>query len=173
MISFIRNTTMIIMASCSLHSVAISGKAVAADVPVKQAVHIEARVYDPSADAKGDVNAALTRAAASGKRVIIVLGANWCHDSIGLAGWFATPRFAAMLSSKYEIVYVDVGMPQTGNGRNLDIAKPFNAKKIKATPTVLILSPHGALLNKKDASSWRNAASRNEDDIFLYFAELT
>jgi hypothetical protein len=30
------------------------------------------------------------------------------------------------------------------------------------------------LLNsKKDAASWRNAASRSEDEIYRYFAEFT
>jgi hypothetical protein len=160
--------TLIIMASLALHAVALSGPTSAAE-PAKEAGHIEVSAYDPAADANEDVNAALTRAALANKRVI---GANWCHDSIGLAGWFATPRFAAMLSSKYEVVYVDVGVPQTGNGRNLDIAKRFKAKPVKGTPTVLILSPQGKLINKKDAGSWRNAASRSEDEIYRYFAEL-
>ena len=130
----------------------------------------EAKLYDPARNAAVDVDAALIRAAASDKRVIVVMGANWCHDSIGLAGWFETPRFKAMMSPKYELVYVDVGTPQTGHGRNLDIAKRFHASKIKGTPTVLILSSQGQLLNKNDAGSWRNAASRSEEDIFAYFA---
>jgi thiol-disulfide isomerase/thioredoxin len=141
-------------------------------LPVMNAAHPQARPFDAKAIADIDVSSALIRAALANKRVIIVMGANWCHDSIGLAGWFATPRFAAMLSSKYEVVYVDVGVPQTGNGRNSDIAKRFKAKPVKGTPTVFILSPQGKLLNKKDAGSWRNAASRSEDDIYRYFAEL-
>jgi hypothetical protein len=175
MINYISNITMkislIIMASFALHAVALSGPTSAAE-PTKEAGHIEVSAYDPAADANGDVDSAQIRAALANKRVIIVMGANWCHDSIGLAGWFATPRFAAMLSSKYEVVYVDVGVPQTGNGRNLDIVKRFKAKPVKGTPTVLILSPQGKLINKKDAGSWRNAASRSEDDIYRYFAEL-
>jgi hypothetical protein len=176
MIKSIRNATMkmvlIIAVSFALHSAAISGQAEVVAVPAKEAGHIEVRAYDPTALASRDVDAALSRAALVNKRIIIVMGANWCHDSIGLAGWFATPRFAEMLSSKYEVVYVDVGVPQTGNGRNSDIAKRFKAKPVKGTPTVLILSPQGKLLNKKDAGSWRNAASRSEDDIYRYFAEL-
>jgi hypothetical protein len=39
---------------------------------------------------------------------------------------------------------------------------------------VMILSADGALLNsRKDAASWRNAASRNEDSIYRYFAAFT
>jgi Thioredoxin-like len=133
----------------------------------------EASPFDERADASGLVTAALSRAARSGKRVIIVMGANWCHDSRALAGWFKSPRFTAMLEPKYEIVYVDVGMPQTGAGRNLDIVKPFNGKSVKNTPYVMLISPQGILLNRKDARSWRNAGSRSEELIYDYFSNFS
>ena len=131
--------------------------------------HPEARPFDANADAAADVDAALARAAVDDKPVIVVMGANWCHDSRGLAGWFAEPRFAAMLMTKYEIVYVDVGYKD----RNIDIAKRFGVKAIKGTPTVLVLSADGALLNRKSAPKWRNAASREQDDIFVYFDQFS
>lgn len=134
--------------------------------------HPEAKLYDATRDARADVSAALARAKASNKRVILVMGANWCHDSKALAGWFESARFKAMLAPLYEIVYIDVGKPQRREGRNIEIAREFGIKKIKGTPTVLILSTEGALLNKKDAPTWRNAASRSEDDIFRSFAEF-
>jgi thiol-disulfide isomerase/thioredoxin len=130
--------------------------------------HPEASPFKASADAKADVDAALARAKQSGKRTLIIMGANWCHDSRALAGWFASPRFSNMLNSRYEVVYVDVGFKD----RNLDIARRFKAKKIKGTPTVLIISAQGKLMNKADAGSWRNAASISGDDTYRYFAEL-
>lgn len=143
------------------------------DVPVQvsDAAHPEARPFDENVDAMPIVDAALARAVTGDKHIIIVMGANWCHDSRGLAGWFETPRFAAMLEPKYEIVYVDAGTPQKGKGRNQEIIKRFNGRKQKNTPYVMLISPEGKLLNKKDATSWRNAASRSEDDIFDYFAK--
>ena len=131
--------------------------------------HPEARPFDQSANATEQVNAALARARISGKRVIVVMGANWCHDSRGLAGWFAQPGFAAMLEPKYEIVYVDVGQKD----RNIDIARRFGIKSIKGTPTVLVLSTRGKLLNRKSAPKWRDAASREEEDIFAYFDQFS
>lgn len=128
--------------------------------------HPEARAYDAARDASAVVDAALARAGASGKHVLIAMGANWCHDSRAFAGWLETPRFAAMLAEKYEVVYVNVGMPQTGDGHNLDIAKRFGLESIAGTPTVLIIAPDGALLNADTAGSWRNAATRSEDAIF-------
>lgn len=141
----------------------------------KPQVHPEARPFDESANAQWDVNVALVSAAAhNGQNIIVVMGANWCHDSRALAGWFGTARFADMLREHYQIVYVDLGTPQVGKGRNLDVAKRFGIKKVKGTPLVLVLSPDGKLLNsKKDAASWRNAASRSEDDIYRYFSAFT
>lgn len=150
-----------------------SGYAAEAAEVAQNAALPDAHVYNPAANANADVDGALSRATVSGKRVIVVMGANWCHDSTRLAGWFQTPRFAAMLGAKYEIVYVDVGNPQQGHGRNLDIAKRLKAGKVKGTPAVLVLSPHGKLLNKKDVGTWRNAASRSEETVFQAFANFT
>jgi len=132
------------------------------------AAHPEARPFEESADATAQVDAALARAQLNEKRVILVMGANWCHDSRGLAGWFAQPRFAAMLEAKYELVYVDVGH----RDRNIDIARRFDLKSIKGTPTVLVLSSSGDLLNRQSAPKWRDAASREQDDIFAYFDQF-
>jgi hypothetical protein len=131
----------------------------------------EILAFDPDRDAQVDVERALADAQKSGKMVLVILGANWCHDSVGLAGWLYTPRFMDMMRDRYSIVYVDVGTPQIGQGRNLDIARRFGIKKVKNTPLVMTISADGKLLNsKKDAISWRNAASRSEEDIYRYFA---
>ena len=128
--------------------------------------HPEATPFDNESDAKADVEMALERAVLSDNKLIIVMGANWCHDSRALAGWFETPRFARLLSKDYEVVFVDVGYKD----RNIDIAQSYGIEKIKGTPTVLVVSPEAQLLNPKSAPTWRNAASRDEDAIFDYFA---
>ena len=138
--------------------------AACASVP-DAAAHPEARAYSATADASADVDAALARAAANGKRVLLVMGANWCHDSRALAGWLETPRFAALTAARYEVVYVDVGIPQTGEGRNLDIAKRFGLADVPGTPALLVLTPEGKAINLDTAAGWRNAASRSEDAI--------
>jgi thiol-disulfide isomerase/thioredoxin len=131
--------------------------------------HPEASPFDAKANAKAEVDAALARAQSNGKMALIVMGANWCHDSRALAGWFAQPRFAAMIAARYELVYVDVGYKD----RNIDIARRFGLKSIKGTPTVMIVSSKGKLLNKKDAPTWRNAASRSQNAIYAALAEFT
>jgi len=141
--------------------------AACASVPQQAAApHPEARLYAADADAMADVDAALARAAVSGKRVALVLGANWCHDSRALAGWLETPRFAALVTERYELVFVDVGMPQTGEGRSLEIARRFGLEELKGTPALLVLVADGRAVNLESAAKWRNAASRSEDAIY-------
>lgn len=142
--------------------------------PVEQKGNPEGLAYFAERNAQADVEQALADARRTRKNVLIIMGANWCHDSVALAGWLDTPRFMAMMRDRYTIVYVDVGTPQTGNGRNLDIAKRFGIKKVKNTPLVMMVSADGKLLNsKKDAIGWRNAASRSEDEIYRYFDGFT
>lgn len=138
--------------------------------PTETADHPEARPYGVTADPMAQVDSALARAAARNTRVLLVLGANWCHDSRAFAGWLETPRFAALVEASYELVYVNVGMPQTGDGHNLDVARRFGLEAMPGTPAVLVIRPDGSPVNADSAASWRNAASRSEDAIF---SELT
>ncbi|MEL6237855.1 MAG: thioredoxin family protein [Pseudomonadota bacterium] len=126
----------------------------------------EAASYDVSEDAEADVDAALERAGESGKRVLLVMGANWCHDSRALAGWLGTERFATLIAREYELVFVNVGMPQKGDGHNLEIAQRFGVEDLPGTPSLLVLTAQGELVNAGTATTWRNTSSRGEDAIF-------
>lgn len=132
----------------------------------------EARSFAVSDDAMGDVDAALARASANGKRVLLVMGANWCHDSRALAGWLESERIGALVAEKYELVYVNIGMPQQGDGHNLGIARRFGLDDLPGTPNLLVLTGEGALVNGDTATTWRNAASRSEDAIYEELEQL-
>ncbi|MEO1242851.1 MAG: serine hydrolase [Pseudomonadota bacterium] len=125
----------------------------------------EPRPFDASSNAMMDVNAALSAAAISGKRPLLVLGGNWCHDSRGLAAKFLRPEMETLLSENYELVWVDVGR----RDRNLDVAERFGVSKLLGTPTVLILSASGELLNADSVHDWRRADSTPYDEVVDYF----
>lgn len=136
------------------------------------AVKPDARSYLVSDDASADVDAALARARQSGKRVLLVMGANWCSDSRALAGWLATERFAELIDRKYELVFVNIGMPRTGDGHNLGIGRRFGLQELPGLPNVLVLTSDGVLVNPTTATSWRNAESRTGDAIYDELATL-
>lgn len=132
----------------------------------------EARSYAVSDDAMGDVDAALASASQSDKRVLLVMGANWCHDSRALAGWLESERIAKLVEEKYELVFVNIGMPQRGDGHNLGIAKRFGLDDLPGTPNLLVLTAEGELVNGDTATTWRNSASRSETEIHDELAML-
>lgn len=111
------------------------------------------------------VDKTINAARSEGKLALVVMGANWCHDSRALAAHFEKERFLTLLGSHYKMVYVDVGKKD----RNLSIAQNFGQDKIEGTPTVFVVSPDTGVLNEETAPTWRNAASRTEDDIYTYF----
>ncbi|MCA0910454.1 thioredoxin family protein [Qipengyuania gaetbuli] len=152
-------TPLLLLASLSLVACATVPEAAAP-------AHPEARPYAVTKNPMGEVDAALARASERGTRLLLVMGGNWCHDSRALAGWLETPRFAELVERKYELVYVNVGLPQTGDGHNLDIAQRFGLEELPGTPNLLVVTADGTLVNADTATTWRNAASRSEDAIY-------
>lgn len=73
------------------------------------ASHAEKKaIYDPHADAKADIAAAVERAAKENKHVLIQWGANWCGWCHKLHDFFAQDREAkALLDAGYITVLVD------------------------------------------------------------------
>ncbi|MBV7256254.1 thioredoxin family protein [Pacificimonas sp. WHA3] len=132
--------------------------------------HDEPRPYAADIDAMTAVDAALSRATLAGKRVILVMGANWCHDSRGLAEHLESARFAPLIAGNFEVVYVDAGRPRDDEAANMDVARRFGVEALVGTPNVFILSAAGERLNdEEDVLGWRDAASRDPDDIHAYF----
>lgn len=152
--------------SLLIAALSLTGCAPLGPSPLSGPPHPEARPFAAAPSAASEVDAALTRAAAANKRVILIFGNDACHDSRGLAGWFDTPRFAAMLEPRYEIVWIDIGEDRD---RNTGLASRFGVAPVVGTPTVVIASADGKVLNAKDAADWRDAASRSEADIYAYF----
>lgn len=139
--------------------------------PVKVDAHSEnePRPYNPNVDAALDLEVTLATAKANNKLAIIAMGANWCHDSRGFASQFEKERFQSeLLREHFELLYIDVGE----KNRNIDIAQNFGVEDIVGTPTVFVVDGDGNVLNLDTAPTWRNAASRSEDEIFNYFNDF-
>ncbi len=128
----------------------------------------EPRPFDDTANAMDAVDAALNAAKANGKRPLLVLGGNWCHDSRGLATKFETAPLQSLIDDNFLPVWVDVGH----RDRNLDVARRFGIDAILGTPTVLILSPDGDLLNRESVHDWRTADSKTLAETIEYFVSF-
>jgi thiol-disulfide isomerase/thioredoxin len=122
--------------------------------------------YDDKADAAAEVNAALARAAQSGKRVLIDLGGNWCGDCRVFAAMLQLPEVHRFVDSHFELVLVNVGRFTT----NLEVPARFGVPGLKAAPTILIVSPQGQLLNGDDIVALQDARAMTPQAVVDWLA---
>jgi len=126
----------------------------------------DGHLFQPSADPLADVQQALGRAADGDRRALVVLGANWCHDSRALASRLHQSPLADVIQQHYELVFVDVGFYEQGR----DVTQQFGVAHYYATPTVLIIDPaSGQLVNDEDRHIWGNAFNIDMPSSVRYF----
>ncbi|MFN3516127.1 MAG: thioredoxin family protein [Novosphingobium sp.] len=141
--------------------------------PAQAAEPEPAAYYPERADDAARLDAALAAARAEGKLAVIVFGADWCHDSQSLARLLTSDAFMTDFGERFTVLFIDVGVPQDGRGRNLDLAARFGVAKMPGTPAMVVVSPRGKRLNgRQDAYSWRNAASRDRAEVLGWFRRI-
>nr|WP_242698759.1 thioredoxin family protein [Alteromonas sp. 5E99-2] len=115
-----------------------------------------------------DVNEALNEAIQQNKLLLLVLGAQWCHDSRGLASRFSNEKLFDVIENKYHTVFIDVGYLQDRR----DITQRFGYPSYFATPTVMVIEPKSEqLLNGESMDIWAFAASISLEDYLDYFSD--
>jgi thioredoxin 1 len=102
------------------------------------------RRYDPARDAAADLRNGLATAAASGRRVLVIFGAEWCRACHALESALADPPVADLLHAGYVTVLVDVGHFD----RNMPLAKRYVS--LHRIPSVAILDGAGTALTTTD-----------------------
>ncbi|WP_371193545.1 thioredoxin family protein [Glaciecola sp. SC05] len=126
----------------------------------KQSVYLESKTP------MQDVQNALVKAANNDRLLLIVMGAQWCHDSRGLAENFAKSELASIITQHYELIYIDVGYYKDLR----EISSRFGQAHYFATPTVMVIDPVSeTLLNAKDLAIWGSADSVPFNTYLEYF----
>ena len=108
-------------------------------------------VYAVHADAPPRIAAALVRASAEHKRVLLVFGANWCiwcHRLHGTLG--ADPTVSRLLGDHFVLVDVDVNS-RHGSARNADVVARYGNPTRLGLPVLVVLDSDGRQLCTKDS----------------------
>jgi hypothetical protein len=120
-------------------------------------------------DSLANIASAMDRARQNNTLVLVIMGANWCHDSRALASRVGTLPLSEFVSDNYETVFVDVGYLDKGK----DVITSLGIPVYYATPTVLIIDPvSGQLVNADNRHQWGSAASISMDDSLAYFQQI-
>lgn len=123
-------------------------------------------LFLPSADVMADLSAASETAWENNKLVLVIMGANWCHDSRALASRITKEPLKTVINEHYETVFVDVGYLDKGK----EVITSLGVPVYYATPSVLIVNPvSGQLLNAQNRHQWANADSISMKESVDYF----
>lgn len=112
---------------------------------------------------------ALSKALAENKYALIVLGAQWCHDSVGLAENFSTDEMQSVLTARYITQFIDVAYLEDRR----DITNLVGYPNYFATPTVLIVDPaSNTVINMDSLKEWQSADSVDKQTYIKQFSRF-
>jgi len=126
-------------------------------------------VFTPAENPLMQAKTALRNAEAENKYALIVLGAQWCHDSVGLAERFSGEQMQSVLDGRFVTQFIDVGYLQDRR----DITTLVGYPHYFATPTVLIVDPiSNAIVNIDSLKVWQSADSVELQEYVERFASF-
>jgi len=123
------------------------------------------RGYDEHADARAEIDRARALAAAAGRQVLLVFGANWCGDCRALDTAMKQEPLKSVIDARYVVVKVDVGRFD----RNVDIAERYGVPLKKGVPTIAVLGADGAAVFATSGGELADARSMGEDELRRFF----
>ena len=123
-------------------------------------------LYNPDADAKADIAAALERARRDNKHVLVKFGGNWCGWCYKLSGLFETDKaVGTMLRENYELVLVDVDL-----NREL-LASYGKDNERHGFPFLTVLDQQGNVLTNQNTSSLEEGSGYDVSAIVAFLSE--
>lgn len=109
----------------------------------------EVKIYNPNADARADIDAAVARANQSKKHVFIQVGGNWCPWCIAFHQLVdSTPELKSYLNDKYETVLVN----WSKENKNEAVLASLNYPGRFGYPVFVILDGKGKVLHIENSA---------------------
>ena len=121
-------------------------------------------LYREDADAKKEIDEALTTAAADKKRVMLIFGGNWCYDCHVLDQALHEGEAGRIVKQNFLPVHVDIG---EGN-RNVDLMVKYKIPLEKGVPAVAILGGDEKLLYSSGEGEFEAARSMLKKDLVAF-----
>jgi len=100
-------------------------------------------LYSDPREAEAELKAALAKAAAEHKRVLVMFGGNWCYDCHVLDTTFHSKDFAPLVNANYVVVHINIGEDGKDNG---DLAARLGVALDHGVPSLGVLDPDGRVV---------------------------
>jgi thioredoxin-related protein len=110
--------------------------------------------FDPSRDAAADARAAQSEAKKSGKRVLLIVGGEWCKWCHRLDAFLErNAEVTAALDKGFVVVKVNL------SDENSNEALLSKLPEVKGTPHLFVVAPNGKLLKSQDTGELESGDS--------------
>jgi uncharacterized protein YyaL (SSP411 family) len=107
----------------------------------------EVKIYNPEADARADIAAAVQKAKAENKQVLLQIGGNWCPWCIRLDAMMAQDQ---EIDSLIKADYVRVMVNYSKENKNDDVMQSLDNPTRFGFPVLVILDQEGHRIHTQD-----------------------
>lgn len=159
--SFVRSIGTALL--CSVFLVA-AGIGACAPAVAQSGPFIPQHIYSETANPTADIAAALKKARAEHKRVILDFGGDWCGDCQVLDIYFRQNPNAALLGKYFVLVHVYIGHMD----RNVDVAQKYSVPINKGVPALAVLDSHGKLLYAQQTGQFENMRNMSASSVTAF-----
>src|SRR5882757_1750228 len=122
---------------------------------------VKKHLYSAEANPTSDIAAALKKAKAEKKRVILDFGGDWCGDCQVLDIYMHQSPNAELLDKHFVVVHVDIGRFD----HNVDIAVKYKVPIKKGVPALAVLNASGKLLYSQENKEFENMREMKSSDV--------
>ncbi|MEY1640056.1 thioredoxin family protein [Tenuifilum osseticum] len=110
--------------------------------------YAQVNIYNPNADAKAEIAAAINKAKQENKHVFIQIGGNWCPWCVKLHNFMnADSTISEILTKNYVVVKVNYSK----ENKNLDVLEKLEKPQRFGFPVLVILNSNGNRIHTQDS----------------------
>jgi uncharacterized protein YyaL (SSP411 family) len=125
-------------------------------------------IYNPDADAKADIAAAVKQAKAENKHVLLQIGGNWCPWCVKLHNFIATDsQIDSLLRADYVTVLVNVDKDK--DKRNYDVLASLGNPQRFGFPVLVVLNQEGERIHTQDSWYLEQDKSYDKEKLMQFY----
>jgi thiol:disulfide interchange protein len=129
------------------------------------------KLYDTQADGKEQIAAALNKARAEQKRVLLKFGANWCRWCHKLSRCFKeNDEIARVMHENFVLVLIDVDLVDDQK-HNADVLERYGNPTRLGLPALVVLDADGNPLTTKDTAELEEGDQHDPAKVLAFLNE--
>lgn len=128
------------------------------------------KLYNPEANAKSDIEAAVALADSTGKNVLLQIGGNWCPWCIKFNKFCKTDsEIDTLIRNNFVVVHLNY----SSENKNLDILESLDYPQRFGFPVFVVLNGKGTRLHTQDSALLEKGDSYDKPKVTSFFRNWT